>query len=153
MGRFLALRFAAAGIEGLVDPLVIPVPLHFSRLWKRGYNQSVILAKAFAVEKGWEFAPDALRRIRRTPSLDGLGRTERRACLDGAIVVSAKARAGIAKRPVVLVDDVVTSGATTDACIAALKAVGASRVVIGCFARVVNDDEPETEPPLPETMT
>ena len=136
MGRFMALRFSAAAIAEPVDPLVIPVPLHFTRMWKRGYNQSALLAKAFAAQKRWDLAPDALRRIRKTPSLDGLGSAERREALEGAIIVSPKARFDIEGRDIVLVDDVVTSGATTDACVAALKNAGAARVVIACYARV-----------------
>ena len=81
-------------------------------------------------------APDALRRIRKTPSLDGLGSAERREALEGAIIVSPKARFDIEGRDIVLIDDVVTSGATTDACVAALKKAGAARVVIACYARV-----------------
>lgn len=143
MGRFMALRFAAAGLGKLADPLVMPVPLHPTRLWKRGYNQSALLGKAFARQQGWAFTPDALRRIRRTPSLDGLDRQERRDALSGAIRTRDAVTASIAGRDVVLVDDVMTSGATSGACVAALKQAGARRVVIACYARVAPAAEPK----------
>lgn len=134
MGRFMALRFAAAGLKSPELPLVVPVPLHPSRLWKRGYNQSVLLGKAFADRMGWEFQPDTLRRSKRTPSLDGLDRMERRAVLEGAI--EAARRDAVAGRDIVLIDDVVTSGATSGACVDALRLAGAKRVLITCYARV-----------------
>ena len=148
MGRFMALRFAAAGLDPLEQPLVVPVPLHASRLWKRGYNQSALLGKAFARQKGWEFRPDVLRRRKRTPSLDGLNRAERRAVLEGAIQVGRSHL--VSGRDVVLIDDVVTSGATSGACVEALKSAGAKRVVIACYARVTYADSAERvleEPP------
>lgn len=149
MGRFMALRFAAAGLKAPEQPLVVPVPLHSSRLWKRGYNQSVLLGNSFATRMGWEFQPDILRRRRRTPSLDGLDRMERHAALEGAIEAVRKGVA--AGREIVLIDDVVTSGATSGACVDALRSAGATRVVIACYARVavpetyerVGDEPPE----------
>ncbi len=148
MGRFMALRFAAAGLNALEKPLVVPVPLHPSRLWKRGYNQSALLGKTFSRQQRWEFRPDVLRRRKRTPSLDGLDRFERRAALEGAIEMT-RSDAG-AGRDIVLIDDVVTSGATSGACVEALKAAGAKRVVVACYARVAYSEKGECdldEPP------
>lgn len=138
MGRFMATRFAASGVASPVDPLVMPVPLHPTRLWKRGYNQSALLGKSFAERKRWDFIPDGLCRVKRTPSLDGLGREDRRLALLGAIGVNARAADRWVGREVVLIDDVVTSGATVSACVDALKSAGAGRVIVVCFARAVS---------------
>lgn len=134
MGRTMAARLAGR----MNDPLVVPVPLHRWRLWKRGYNQSALLGRALAKGAGWEFAPDMLARVRKTPSLGGLDKVQRRSALEGAIVVARKGL--LANREIVLVDDVLTSGATSDACVRALKSVGAGRVVIACYARVLGKE-------------
>ncbi len=134
MGRLMAMRLEASGAVLPPDPLVVPVPLHRTRLWSRGYNQSVLLARGLAKARGWSVAPDALRRVRRTRALGGLDRSERLEMLAGAIVVPHAL--SVAGRDIVLVDDVVTSGATTDACVRALKDAGADRVVVSCYARV-----------------
>lgn len=121
-----------------VAPLLIPVPLHRWRLWGRGYNQAALLARELARHGKGELLVDGLIRHKRTPSLGGLGQHERRKALEGAIMVR-KGRIGrIAGRHVLLVDDVLTSGATSDACVAALLSAGAESVKIVCFARVVS---------------
>lgn len=81
---------------------------------------------------------DALVRRRRTPRLGGLGRTEREKALQGAITVRTSVIPKITDQEIVLVDDVLTSGATSDACVRALLDAGARAVRIACFARVVN---------------
>ena len=118
------------------DWLAVPVPLHRMRLWHRGYNQSALLARELAKLAGCELLVDGLKRTKATPMLGGLGRNERRAALAGAIVPNPSRAARIRGAKVLLVDDVLTSGATTDACIAALKQAGAAKVRIACFARV-----------------
>lgn len=127
---------AAAGARG---PLLVPVPLHRWRLWKRGYNQAALLASALARANGLNFAPDLLRRTRATPPLKGLGRRERALTVRGAFAVTGKGKAALAGRPVILVDDVFTSGATAGACARTLKRAGAASVVILCWARVVQE--------------
>lgn len=122
------------------DAAIVPVPLHRWRLWRRGYNQAVLLARALGQQTGRDVLVDALVRIRKTPVLGGLGKAERRKVLAGAIKVSDSRRGRIANRPVILVDDVLTSGATTDACVRVLKKAGASSVTIACFARVLEDE-------------
>lgn len=137
MGRSLAARLGdRAGGTMQDSPLVVPVPLHRGRLWHRGYNQSALIARSLARARGWEVMPDLLRRVRATPTLGGLDPRQRREALAGAIVVRKGMHASLRGRAVVLVDDVLTSGATSDACVRALRGAGASRVVVACYARV-----------------
>lgn len=121
------------------DTLIAPIPLHWMRLVKRRHNQSALLAKALARETGQAWCPDLLQRVRRTPSLDGKTRVERYAILQEAITVHPKRADRMRGRPVLIVDDVMTSGATltaaTDACIAA----GAGSVRVVTLARVAKD--------------
>jgi len=126
----------ATGEKGAV---LVPVPLHRWRLWKRGYNQAALLASALARADGLEFAPDLLRRTRATPPLKGLGRRERALTVRGAFRVTERGKGVLAGRPVILIDDVFTSGATAGACARALKRAGAASVVILCWARVVQE--------------
>jgi ComF family protein len=133
-------RMAAARLPELEgDWLVVPVPLHRWRLWRRGFNQSALLAREIARLRNQSLLVDGLLRRRATPVLGGLGRSARARALSGAIAVNPRHRAGIAGAQIVLVDDVMTSGATTDACVGALKRAGANRVVIACFARVLDE--------------
>lgn len=120
--------------------LIVPVPLHRWRLWRRGFNQAALLAREIARLRGAVLRVDCLERRKRTPSLGGLGRKARARALSGAIGVKPSSRTDLLSgKNVVLVDDVLTSGATSDACVAALKRAGADRVVIACFARVVDE--------------
>ncbi|MDE8650681.1 ComF family protein [Novosphingobium album (ex Liu et al. 2023)] len=140
MARLIAARLPPLGHE----TLVVPVPLHRWRLWRRGYNQAALLAQEIARTTGATLLVDALERRKQTPSLGGLGRKARRRALSGAIAANARRTARIRGRRVLLVDDVLTSGATSDACVAALKRAGASAVVIACFARVLDEALPAT---------
>lgn len=121
------------------DTLVAPVPLHWTRMLKRRYNQSALLAKALAkqTEMGW--CPDLLTRVKQTQSLDGLGRAERFEMLENTIEVRKNRRAQIIGRSVLVVDDVMTSGATLHACSKALEAAGAGDIRIITLARVAKD--------------
>ena len=120
-------------------PLLVPVPLHRWRLWHRGFNQSALLARELQrIGKG-EAAVGALVRYRRTPNLGGLGRDAREKVLTGAISLAPGAAASIKGRDVVLVDDVLTSGATSRACMAAIAAAEPASLAVACFARVAED--------------
>lgn len=147
LARLIAARLPA--LEG--DWLVVPVPLHRWRLWTRGFNQAALLAHEIARLTGARLLVDGLERNRRTPPLGGLGRKARKRTLAGAVAVSARRAAAITEAQIVLVDDVLTSGATSDACVRALKRAGAAKVVIACFARVLDEVEGTNETPGAET--
>lgn len=121
-------------LEG--DWLAVPVPLHRLRLWQRGFNQSALIARELVQLSGARLLVDGLLRPKRTPSLGGLGRKQRAEVLKGAITLNPKRVEQIKDARVLLVDDVLTSGATTNACIAALNKAGAAKVHVACFARV-----------------
>jgi ComF family protein len=119
------------------NALFVPVPLHWTRLWRRRYNQSALIARQLARLSGIGYCPDALLRTRRTAALGGLSARERAAMVKGAFAINERQRSRIKDRPIVLVDDVYTSGATSDACVAALRKAGAASVTIFCWARVL----------------
>ena len=119
--------------------LAVPVPLHRWRLWSRGYNQSALLARELARLKGTGLLVDGLERHKATPLLGELGREARAQVLAGAIRANPQRAAQISGAQVLLVDDVLTSGATTNACIAALRQTGVAKVRIACFARVAEE--------------
>jgi ComF family protein len=142
MARLIALRLP----EPEHQWLIVPVPLHRWRIWGRGFNQAALLAREAASIRGHELAVDALLRTKATPSLGGLGRKARARALGGAIAVNPARVAMIRDRDIILIDDVLTTGSTSKACVSALKKAGAGRVVIGCFARVLSELEPGSIP-------
>ncbi|QFT58209.1 DNA utilization protein GntX [Sulfitobacter sp. THAF37] len=121
------------------DTLIVPVPLHWRRMASRRYNQSALLARAIARESARTWCPDLLQRHRATPSLDGLGREARFDALQDAIRLNPARRTMVRSRPVLLVDDVMTSGATLAAATAACLAAGSGQVCVVTLARVVKD--------------
>ena len=121
------------------DPLIVPVPLHWRRLAHRRFNQSALLAMAVAGEVGHRCLADALRRVRATGTQDGRDRAARFRNLDDAIRVAPRAAPRVAGREIVLIDDVMTSGATLSAATQALQAAGARRVCVLVLARVARD--------------
>ncbi len=121
------------------NTLVAPIPLHWTRLFRRRFNQSAHLSRALARLAGLDHCPDLLIRVRRTESQDGRDRDGRFANVTGAIVPHPRRRDRIGGRDVLLVDDVMTSGATlavaADACLGA----GAASVSVVTLARVAKD--------------
>jgi ComF family protein len=134
MGRWMA----RAGKELTRDAdALLPVPLHWRRLWARRFNQSAALARAISVSCGLPVIDDALKRVRATPQQVGLSKTQRAENVQGAFHVPAEHKVMIAGRRLVLIDDVLTSGATADTCARALLRAGAAHVDVLVFARVV----------------
>lgn len=138
LARLIAARMPEPPADR-APPLLVPVPLHRWRLWSRGFNQAALLAQELHKQGKGEAAVAALVRFRRTPNLGGLGREARERVLTGAIRLAPGAAARMRGRDVVLVDDVLTSGATSRACLAAIAAAGPSSIAVACFARVEED--------------
>jgi ComF family protein len=135
MGRWMA----RAGREILADAdVLVPVPLHWRRGWSRRYNQSGALAREIGRQSGVSVAAEALRRVRATEQQVGLSRAQRASNVQGAFKVAPDRTADIQGRRVVIIDDVLTSGATTDACARALLRAKAAQVDVLVFARVVD---------------
>lgn len=118
------------------DWLIVPVPLHRWRLWSRGFNQSLLIARRLSRIGGQPLSVDALSRRRRTPLLRGLSPRQRKAAVRGVFVADP---AQVRGRDIILVDDVYTTGATANACARALRKAGAQQVIVLCWARVVRD--------------
>jgi ComF family protein len=116
--------------------LLVPVPLHRTRLMSRGYNQSALLARAIGAAAGLPLLVDGLSRTRATRSSQGLSRSGRARNVAGAFRVPARHQAAVAGRPILLVDDVLTTGATAAAATRALLKAGATSVHVLTFARV-----------------
>ncbi len=135
----MAMRQAAPGWL-TPDVLVCAVPLHRWRLATRGYNQALLLARAIADQSGAALDPDLLRRVKATPRTKGLSRTARKRNAEGAFRLADNGKARIAGREVILVDDVMTSGATASAAAGVLRRGGASRVTVLVYARVAATD-------------
>jgi ComF family protein len=116
---------------------LVPVPLHWRRLWARRFNQSAALAAAISKVASVPVLTESLKRVRATPQQVGLDKGERAENVSGAFKVPPECKPDIAGRRLILIDDVLTSGATVDACARALLRAGAAHVDVLVFARVV----------------
>lgn len=133
----LAPMMARAGAALLARAdLLVPVPLHRRRLLARRYNQAALLARALARRTGLPLLPDALVRTRATLPLASLGAAARAEAVRGAFAVRPGREAALAGRRVLLIDDILTSGATCGACAGALREAGAAGVDVLVAARV-----------------
>ncbi len=134
MGRWMA----RAGHELLSDADgLVPVPLHWRRLWARRFNQSAALAGAISDLSGVPVLHGALNRVRATAQQVGLSKNQRADNVQGAFKVLPAQKADVKGRRLILIDDVLTSGATVDTCARALLRAGAAHVDVLVFARVV----------------
>ena len=134
MGRWMA----RAGGELLKEAdMLVPVPLHWRRAWRRRYNQSGALARVIERQSGVEARGDVLLRVRATEQQIGLSRAQRATNVQGAFQVSLDRQAEVQGRRIILIDDVLTSGATLDACARILLRAKAAQVDALVFARVV----------------
>ena len=137
LARTMARYMAPLRGEWPEDAVVVPVPLHRWRLWGRGFNQSALVARELARMWGLRAEVAGLRRVKRTRPLKGLNHLQRRKAVSGAF----KANSRVGGRTVVLIDDVLTSGSTAEACARALRRGGAARVELLCWARVVRPSQ------------
>lgn len=131
-GPLAALMAAFWERHPLPADLVVPVPLYPKRQRERGFNQAELLARAFAAQTGLPLSPHGLARVRETASQVGLSAQERRDNVRGAFRAWGDAWAG--RRPL-LIDDVCTTGATLEACAAALRSAGSQAVYALTLAR------------------
>ena len=141
LAPWMARWMLRAGAELVAEAeVIVPVPLHWRRFFRRQFNQSAELGRALAHLTGLPFTPEAVRRIKLTRQQVGLERAQREENVRAAFRVPAEAEITIAGRRVLLVDDVYTTGATARAAAAALKKGGAGAVDVVTFARVLPGD-------------
>jgi ComF family protein len=134
MGRLISNQLA-----GIENAIIAPVPLHRWRLWARGYNQSLHIARHLKLRNDNLLVSDLLTRTRNTPFLRGLSRTERAKAIKGAFRLNPLYDSIVKGRTICLVDDVYTTGATINGCATALKNAGCAKVIALCWARVLDD--------------
>lgn len=136
-----AATWIARAAAPIITPnmVIVPVPTHWRRMWKRKYNQAAEIARALGRETGLEVQPNALIRSRAGETQDGKGFDDRFANVEGAIRPHPKKGAALAGRAVLIVDDVMTSGATLAAATEAAREAGAKDVCIATLARVARD--------------
>tara|TARA_R110000824_G_scaffold211072_3_gene397016 strand:+ start:1391 stop:2128 length:738 start_codon:yes stop_codon:yes gene_type:complete len=121
------------------NAVIVPVPLHRSRLWRRGFNQSVLIGRELARSTGIGMDYDVICRCKVTPPLRGMTRAQRRRTVEKAFALHADARSSLAGKSILLIDDVYTSGSTSNACARLLKQAGAEQILVFCWARVISE--------------
>jgi ComF family protein len=142
LARFCARLMAAAGQELWEgNPVLVPAPLHRTRLIIRRYNQSAELARRIALLTGLELVPDLVRRTRRTRQQVGLSGEQRRRNVAGAFSVAPEAAGRYGGRRIVIIDDVLTTGSTVRAITQALRRAGFDHIDVLTFSRVVIGDD------------
>lgn len=138
---WIAKWMARAGRQLIEDnPIVIPVPLYKTRLLTRRFNQSAEIARTICKDKNLEYLPQALKRIRKTKQQVGLTRQERAKNVSGVFIVPPEYGAELKGKKVLLIDDVLTTGATVSSAAKALKRAGVASVDVLTFARVETFD-------------
>lgn len=137
-----AARWMALRLDGLIEAetIVTAVPLHWKRLFRRRFNQASLIGQKLAKHKNLEFIPDALIRIRHTVAQKDMTRAERFENQRGAIQVNPSKASRISGKPVLIVDDVMTTGATLSACAEACLAANATLVNVIVLARVARGE-------------
>jgi ComF family protein len=137
--RLLARWMSGAGHELLADAdMIVPVPMTRWRLVRRQFNQAALLAREISHPSGVPFDPFLLVKVKSTPTQVGSSAAQRAANVAGAFAVPPGARDRIRGRRIVLVDDVITTGATVGACARALRAAGAARIDVLAAAMVAD---------------
>ena len=136
-----AARWLLRAAQPILRPgmIVAPIPLHWLRLLRRRYNQSALLSGHFARLAALDHIPDLLLRSRRTPTQDGRDRDGRFRNVTGAIRPHPRHAPRLRDADILLIDDVMTSGATLAAATEACLAAGANRVSVAVLARVAKD--------------
>ncbi|MEH6725605.1 MAG: ComF family protein [Hyphomicrobiales bacterium] len=152
LGRWMARAARDAGGDFLTgNPVIVPVPLHRWRLLRRRYNQAALLAREVSDRLALDFQPLALDRIRKTDQQVGLSRRERADNVRGAFRATNGGAMQMSGRPVLLIDDVLTTGATLEAATRACLRAGAAKVRVLTFALVSDPLGSEAEGLLSET--
>ncbi|MEY3634080.1 MAG: hypothetical protein RLZZ61_490 [Pseudomonadota bacterium] len=137
LARVIAQQLLRHVPEEMNQVIITPVPLHWTRIWSRSFNQSALIGKQLAALTGIAFVPDILIRHKRTPSMRGLDPRRRRKAVASAFVLHPKYKGRLKGQKIILIDDVLTTGATSDVCVAVLKRGGAEWVQIFCWARAL----------------
>ncbi|WP_246218857.1 ComF family protein [Parasphingorhabdus halotolerans] len=141
LARLIAEHLVKFSLAVPRDSVIVPVPLHRWRLWSRGFNQSVLIGRTLAEFTGLSLELDAICRKNATPPLYSKSAKQRQKIVKDAFTMPGSSRALIAGKTIVLVDDVYTTGSTSNACAKVLKQGGADKVLVFCWARVLAGED------------
>lgn len=148
LAKMIARQLARHLPDDRAGILVAPVPLHWTRLWSRSFNQSALIANELARICDLQHIPDLLIRTKRTPSLRGFSAKDRRHAVGAAFAINPRWQARIEGARIILVDDVLTTGATSDGCFKALKKADAAWMQLFCWARALRGEAAQADQPL-----